>query len=255
MMDRRKFQALAAAGLVAPYLRGADFWAEAPYTDWSQKDIQKMLMNSPWAQPYTLQMGGPGGPGGAGGGGGGGRGGGGGGRGGGGGFGGGGGGGGRGGGGRGGGGGGGGGFGGQGLPLVIRWHSAAPIKQANMMAQFGGEGELPKEAMDYLNRPETHYVVSVNGLPGRMGRLAQNTDRLKERASLERKGKEPIAPEQVEVQAPEGAQRISIFFVFPRTDAISMEDKNVEFVMQLGQNKIKQKFALKKMMLDGALAL
>ena len=36
------------------YLFAADFWDEKPYTDWKQKDCDKLLEKSPWSHPYAI---------------------------------------------------------------------------------------------------------------------------------------------------------------------------------------------------------
>src|SRR5581483_4324447 len=41
-----------AAGLFA-----ADFWTAKPFTDWNEKDAQKMVENSPWAKPVSVATG------------------------------------------------------------------------------------------------------------------------------------------------------------------------------------------------------
>ena len=150
----------------------ASFWETKDYTEWSAKEVRKILNNSPWAKKVSLNfggMGGPGGqgsPGGYGGGAGGGRGGGGfpGGGAGGGGFPGGGGGGGIPGGGGGGASRGGGGYGRAGggqsppqLQLTIQWSSALPVKQALMRGRFRQRGPhgcgskaVPSKARDAL---------------------------------------------------------------------------------------------------------
>lgn len=57
---RSKLAILAIAGLVAgsALLLAKDFW-ERPYTEWTQKDVNKMLQNSPWTltQTYRGQQG------------------------------------------------------------------------------------------------------------------------------------------------------------------------------------------------------
>src|SRR5258708_40067675 len=45
----------------------ADFWTAKPYTDWSEKDVAKMLTNSPWVHQVTVPISGGGGEGGGGG--------------------------------------------------------------------------------------------------------------------------------------------------------------------------------------------
>ncbi len=239
-------------------LSAAGFWETKDYAQWSAKEVRKILNNSPWAKKVSLSFGGMGGPGGQGsrggygGGAGGGRGGGGGG-----GF-------------PGGGGGGGdnvrmsgtgeGGYGRAGggqsppqLQLTIQWSSALPVKQALMRGRFGNEAHTAAEAKQFLQRRETHYLVLVSGFSGRMARMSQNTDRLKETTSLKRKNKEPIRPEAVEMRTHE--ESVTLLVGFPRTDQIVLEDKNVEFAMKLGPMTVKRKFKLKDMLFDGKLEL
>jgi hypothetical protein len=58
---------------------------------------------------------------------------------------------------------------------------------------------------------------------------------------LVRKGKDPIAPQDVLINP---ATNVAVF-VFPRTDAISEDDKDVEFRMSLGPIQVKEKFISK----------
>ena len=122
-----------------------------------------------------------------------------------------------------------------------------------MRGRFGNEAHTAAEAKQFLQRSETHYVVSVAGFSGRMAGMSRNTDRLKETTSLKRKNKEPIRPEIVEMHHQE--ESVTLFVGFPRTDQIVLEGKNVEFEMKLGPMTVKRKFKLKDMLFDGKLEL
>lgn len=251
-MSRILLRSIAITSLSVVALWAADFWESKSYTEWSEKEVGKLLTNSPWSQKVTVYMsGGGGGFGGAGGGG----------RGGGGGFGGsgiprgGGGGGGRGGGGR---RGGGGDFGGGGMApatnLFVRWFSSLPVKQAIVMSKYGDEAATAQQAIDYLARQEDHYIVAVVGLPGRMaGFVQRNPDALKENTVLKRKKKDPINPDEIQVQSQE--ESVSFYFMFPKTDEITVDDKDVEFVMKTQRFEVKRKFKLKNMVFNGKLSL
>jgi hypothetical protein len=240
-------------------LRAADFWEKTPdYRDWALRDVQDMLYKSPWVARVDLTP--PGGGAGPGGGPGGGRGGGGFGGGGGGGFGAGGGGGGR-----------GGGMGGgmpQRPPLYVRWQSARPVKEAISRARMGSEGggSLTAEQQQWLDNVGEHCVIAISGLPPRMGMLAENAAHLAETAFLERKGKEPIQASSAEGMANE--RNVELYFLFPRTDPIVEDDKQVEFTATLhgpagdGEDRqrrrglpVKARFKLKDLVYKGELAL
>ncbi|MEZ5365513.1 MAG: hypothetical protein R2748_25080 [Bryobacterales bacterium] len=284
MTRRELLGALGALPYTVAGLAAADFWEKSDYTSWDEKDVQKMLFDSPWAQKALFarpQMGGGqggyggggGGPGGmgvggrpdgsggafGGAGGGGGR------RGGGGGF----------------GGGQGGGPGGPGfmqMSLYVRWNSALPVKQAMAAGELQAEGATLDDKMkEYLARHETHYVLNVVGLPARMQRMTEDAERLKQTAVVHIKDREPILASGAQAQV--AGEQLSLFFLFPREgNPITLDDKEVEFVMKLGGGRrpqaegteqaqaerpmrggggpeIKSKFKLKDMVYKGELAL
>jgi hypothetical protein len=244
--------ALAAASLA---VSAAEVWDSKDYKDWSDQDVNRILTKSPWAQETKASMeasgaqrgGGqssgsrmPGGSGGMGSGGAGGM----------------------------------GGSGGMGTPrsggrngnadsmgditsgartaapldVAIRWDSALPIRQA-----------LAKSKNDdgaKLNEPQKSYVISVTGLRlpkrGSGGDDAESSPMsniLMSTAKLVRKDKDPIAPADVKIDGN------TILFMFPRTDAIRAEDKEVTFVTYAGRAKVERKFKLKDMVYKGQLEL
>jgi hypothetical protein len=264
--------------LTALCLWAADFWIAKPFIEWSDKDVQKMINDSPWAHKSSVEVSmgaGPGAGGGRGGGfgGGGGRGGGGGmprgpqgdaaggdpGIGGGGGF---------GGGGFGGGGDFGGGGGGMSAPVVVRWQSALPVKQALMKLRFGSEAATAAESKRLLERQEQSYIIYVatsamlaRGLQGNKNAVLQVT-------TLSVKGKPPIqasdvqfsmsappAPSQQAKGAAPQMGAVEIYFVFPKTSPLSVDDKEVEFATKLSNSNVKHKFKLKDMMVNNRLEL
>jgi len=232
-----------------------DFWKVKPYTEWTEKEVKKMLSNSPWAKDVSAGMQGGGGGGmGKGGGGGGGR---------------------RGGGGGGGGmsaggaaeeGGGGGGMGGAsggmggggGAPEImakVRWQTALPIKQALIKMKFGSEAATSTQAKQLLEAVDEVYLVVMEGLPPRMAQMGAERlqEGLKKTTMLKHGDKTPIAPLQVKLGMVE--KTVLVYFAFPKTDAIVLEDKDVEFVSKVGPMEFKKKFKLADMVVDGKLTL
>jgi hypothetical protein len=248
---------LAVAG-TALLLCAADAWKNPDYTQWSSEDAQKVMTKSPWAKETTVTMGqgsspgsqgsrrgGMGGGGGMGGMGGGGMG-----------------------GGRGGGMGGGGGQSAPSQKITIRWESAMPIKEAELKAQYGSQLPAKGDAGYTLDQPQTTYAISVTGLRlGGRRRQADSSDqsssdgqksqadRIKDQlmgaTQLLRKGKDPLYPQDVQVNTSTNV----VVFLFPKTDAISDDDKEVEFVTSMGPVQVKQKFTLKDMHFNGKLEL
>ncbi len=241
--------------LCALCMWAADFWTTKPFTEWSDKEVQKILSNSPWAEKVTIAGGlGRGGGAGiaesaAGGRGGGGRGGG------------------RsgpqgdsttadpgidGGGGPGGGGGLGGGGGPTGIDVVLVWQTAAPVKQAIIKRQYGAEAGASPEARARLNQVDQVYVLTLLGMPGFTLPAAQGDKKaaLLDQTTLTVSGKPPLKPVDVQVSGGRGPSG-NVSFLFPKTTTFTAEDKELEFSTKFDKTGIKKKFKLKDMVFNG----
>ena len=202
--------------LAGAVLAAADFWEETEFTAWSDKDVEQMMNDSPWAKRLTVRF--PRTPresrGGR--------------------------------------------FGGfrpgTSTPqtrLGIQWQSAQPIRQAMVRGRIEQGGTVDPEAQVFLDQSSPGYVVVVTGLPGQFGRLTPEA--LMAEARLERKGKSPIVPAQAQ---PQRAERgVTIVYIFPKDDAIVLEDKEVEFITEVGDVTIKKKFTLEDMVFNDQLEL
>lgn len=230
--------------MFAVSLWAADFWTIKPYTDWNEKELQKIVTNSPWAKQISIAMpagssgtdsgrkskrGGDSG-------------------------------------------GGSGGFGaigqtsgnseitgtdaggGAGFSFTVRWQSALPIKQALVKEKYGAEASKSEEAQRILQASEPVYVVVITGLS--RGMMRGDADQIKkemmENTSLLIKGREPIKPADFRIA---GQGRVDAVFAFPKTNPITEDDKDVEVWCKVAGFNLKQKFHLKDMMFDGKLEL
>jgi hypothetical protein len=239
-----RFLLLMACGAAA--LLAEDFWVKKPFTEWTPKEIAKLVSDSPWAKKAAVPLGGAGMRGGggmpgmsdaggeAGGG--------------------------MSSGGRGGRGGRGGGVdtsdapGGaivQAAEIVIRWQTALPIREALIMDRYGAEKAASEDAKKALAQEPTTYVVALIGLPSRMVQAAAQG--LKEGSSLVVKGKDPIMAGNV--QANQRGAATDVYIVFPKTAPLTLEDKEVQFNCKLGRTEIQKKFKLKDMVIQGKLEM
>jgi hypothetical protein len=225
--------------LFAFCLMAADFW-QKPYTEWADKDLQKMITNSPWAHSASVSMGGPGGgagdtvPGGRGGGGGG-----------------------RGGGPQGGEG------GGADAPVpgvretevVARWQSAMPIRQAFVRLKYGAEAGKSDDAQKYLAKEQPTYELVLSGpmQPFLHGKPEDTAKDLSEVTFLSTKEKGAVKPISIEVGKP--GRTMDILIAFPRSMPYTVDDKEVEFSTKLGTATVKIKFRLKDMVYNGKLEM
>jgi hypothetical protein len=231
--------------LCALCMWAADFWTTKPFTDWNEKEVQKILTASPWSETVTVVagVGGSGGIAESSGKGGGGRG-----------------------GGRGGGpqgdsttadpgiDGGGGGFGSggpTGVSVTLLWQTALPVKQALIKRQYGAEAGTSPEAKAKLERVDQVCVLTLIGMPGFALGAAQGDKKvvLLESTTLMAAGKPPLKAVDVQISGGRGAANVS--FLFPKTTTFTVEDKEVEFSSKFDKIVIKKKFKLKDMVFNG----
>lgn len=134
--------------------------------------------------------------------------------------------------------------------VVVRWETAAPVLEA---ATRAGVAMIRPEAAQQF------YIVSITGFPLTGGpnqdkeRLQGMRDELMKATVLKRKEKDPVAPVRVDVVP--GARGATIVFLFMRTVNISADEKEVVFATRMGKAAITSKFQLKDMTYRGALAL
>lgn len=220
---------LACAALVA-----ADFWEDEEFTRWSDRDVQKMLTDSPWSKQVNIVMGGLreeetsrftgdgvnfGGGGGR-----------------------------R--------GGGDGGFSGiRRTRVSVVWINALPVRQAMVRNLIGRNGSIPPEGEQFLSEEDPFYTVAVVGLPPAFEVLGQMIEEVLAETMLKRDDKDPIEPIDIGFLR-EGDQSIRVMFMFPRNDPITLDDREVEFSTKLGSiTEINRKFRLRDMQIDGRLLL
>ncbi len=251
MLQRRSPAAVVSAALFlsALSLCAADVWVAKPYTAWSDKDIRKIMTDSPWSRSVSVMldfipdgsllrgrgsMPGPNGPGVAEA---------------------------------------GGGFGvGQSAPppgapppapvqtgppkttLIVRWQSATIVQQALIKSQYGDKAGSSPEAQKRLEPNAAYYVIAVGNLPvsqkphdseARKALLGMTT------LAVNGKGHPLVAKDVVYV----GEGMIEARFLFPRDVVLTADDKEVEFATMFGKTAVKAKFNLKNMAINGQLGL
>jgi hypothetical protein len=238
MFKRIFFPALILLGFAAAILNAADFWEKKKYSEWSPKEVQAMLNDSPWARRVVVAIGdlrpagrkaetvgggradgrapSPGvdrsGRGGE---------------------------------------------TGSDIPrsptatLLLRFHAALPIKQAVARARFGDEVLKSPEAANMLSRKEEAIIIGITGPPRQ---LPADPAGLKENAHIVIKGRDPIQAEKVVID--KGKEGAAIYLIFPKgTNPIRLEDGSFELRVQFPTFEFKRRFKLKEMVFEGNLEL
>ena len=254
----RKHRSPAAPAVVAMFLStltlcAADAWIAKPYTQWSDKDIRKIMTDSPWSRTVSVILdvipdgillrgrgsvpppNGPG-PGIAES---------------------------------------GGGLGvGQSAPppgapppapvqagpprttLIVRWESATVIQQALVKLQYGDKAGSSPEAQKRLEPDAAYYIIAVGNLPvSQKPRDAEARKALLGMTILTVNSKNhPVAAKDV-VTVDAGGGTMEARFLFPRDLVLTAGDKEVEFATMFGKAAVKAKFNLKDMAIQGKLGL
>ncbi len=247
--DRRQHMRCTLAATVGTWLlawaalTAADFWREKDFTVWSAQQVEKMLTDSPWAKRVTVVVGslreeaiggfqsGDSSPG-----------------------------------------------GGAvclsadcGAPgttnsgsaefqrvrrvtVLVAWISASPFRQALLRGQTGLNVPIPLDQQRQLREDGPYYTLAVIGLPLRLAGQGGTIDELKTKTALKPNRKDRIAPADIRVSS-DGDQSVRVEFLFPKANAIALDDKEVEFITKLGNLELTKKFKLADMRVAGQLAL
>jgi hypothetical protein len=130
--------------------------------------------------------------------------------------------------------------------LTLRWESASPVRTAESKLQDpnapGWDGE--------------YYAIAVYGVPidaGRLDEAGQSAD-LKKLGVLKRDGMKDMTAAKVEITA-SGSGLATVLYLFPRSAAITGEEKRIEFSAQFGPIFVAQYFYPGEMLFQGRLEL
>lgn len=143
-----------------------------------------------------------------------------------------------------------------GVPVIVRWQSALPLRQAQMRGKYGKEAAASPEAQKFLTQEPSIYVVGIAGLAGSIvsaGGGDQAKQSIAEKTTLTVKGKEPLHPIAVDF-VPNGST-VDVLIGFPRAMPITLEDQEVELASEIGRATVRYKFKLKDMVVRGKLEL
>jgi hypothetical protein len=130
--------------------------------------------------------------------------------------------------------------------LVLRWESASPVRSAESKLE---DPDAPEWDGEY-------YAIAVHGVPvdaSRLEEAGQSAD-LKKLGVLKREGMKDVTAAKVDIMS-SGAGMATVLYLFPRTSAITGEEKRVEFDAQLGRIYVAQYFYPREMQLQGKIEL
>lgn len=213
-------------------LLAANFWDTKPYTEWTDKEIEKLIQDSPWGDRMAVRTGERGvvasvegdAKGTV--------------------------------------------MGELEVQVTVLWQTALPIRQALARAQFKDDAGKAKELIE---RQSDVHVLRVTGLPGTARAFASNKEQLTADTVIRIKNKPDLKPTDIQMggaPAPAaqggggkgfggggkgfgGGGNIDLFYVFPKSAGITEADNELEFISKLGKVTVRKKFKLKDMVFNG----
>ena len=142
------------------------------------------------------------------------------------------------------------------VPVIVRWQSALPLRQAQMLAKYGDSVAISPEAQKFLTDEPAIYVVAISGLGGSIvsaGGGDQARQSIAQKSTLTVRGKPPLHPIDVDFLAV--GSTVDVLIGFPRTTRITLEDQEVDLASEIGRASVRYKFKLKDMVVRGKLEL
>lgn len=137
-------------------------------------------------------------------------------------------------------------------PIVVRWVSALPVRQALVRERLASGDTLgPKPP--HLDPVDPFYLIAVVGLP-----FTQEVGQRRELQAatwLKRKNRTRPPIQAVSVTFEYERELLTIIFSFAKAEPIRESDEEIEFATKLAQTEVKTKFRLKEMTVKGQLVL
>jgi hypothetical protein len=242
----------------AVFLLAADFWETKPFTEWTDKEITKVIEDSPWADKIQVRTGQKGvvaqddakGPI----------------------------------------------MGELEVPVRVIWRTALPVKQALARRQFGPEAATSSDAKALIDRQEQFHVLWLQGLPGNTRAATGNKEELLAQTVLKIKGKTDLHPLDIQISGPPaggkgragaapqvrfvtaayqkgggggfggpppgggggpgfGGGTFDLYFLFPKDTPYTVQDKEMEFTTKLEKLTIRKRFKFEDMVFNGKLEM
>lgn len=141
---------------------------------------------------------------------------------------------------------------------VVRWESSLAVQQALMKMEYGEKVGSSPEAQKRLKANSAYYVIAVaNTFVGQLPRDDEEHKTMLRSTTLTVPGKdrEIVASDMVWVGGNNVWGLGDARFLFPRDFALTVDDKVAEFATKFGKTKVRARFNLRSMVINGALGL
>ncbi len=137
-------------------------------------------------------------------------------------------------------------------PIVVRWNSALPVRQA-LVRERQANVDVAGPPPPHLDAVDPFYRIAVVGLP--FTQEVGSRDELQSVTWLRRKEKARAPMQAVSVSFEYERELLTIVYAFSKAEPIRESDQEIEFETKLAQTDVKTTFKLKDMTVNGQLVL
>ena len=137
-------------------------------------------------------------------------------------------------------------------PIVVRWISALPVRQA-LVRERQANVDVAGPPPPHLDAVDSFYRIAVVGLP--FTQEVGSRDDLPSVTWLRRRDKARAPIQAVSVSFEYERELLTIVYAFSKAEPIREDDDEIEFVTKLAQTEVKTRFKLKEMTVGGQLVL
>ncbi len=139
--------------------------------------------------------------------------------------------------------------------LIVRWASALPVRQATALYKQRDEKLDVSKLPELVGQAPTEYVVEIFGAPAMLAHRGVESVEAVARNGTVLKSKSGRIWKPSRVKVTTNGDTLGILIYFPRTQAITAADKELEFRADLQILLVEERFKLGAMQYGGALEL
>lgn len=142
-----------------------------------------------------------------------------------------------------------------GVDLIVRWASALPVRQAKALYKQRNEKTGVQNPSDLIEMQSPDYVLEIYGIPAEVAHLGTESVEAIAMSSawLRTKSGRLLKPNRVEAQV--HALTLTLLIHFPRKEAITLKDQEVECFVDMQIFQARAKFKLDSMKYLGSLEM
>ena len=139
--------------------------------------------------------------------------------------------------------------------LIVRWASALPVRQAAALYKQRDAGLPPSKINEMVGVPSEDYILEIRGIPSEIAHSGAESVEMIARQScrLRTASGRTLQPSRARVNIQ--GSTLTVYIHFPRTQPLTVGDRDVEFSADFQIFEFRQRFRLASMTYLGRIEL